>query len=396
MYPMNAIFIGRDEKLLADVRQELMNCSCKLEAQYEDVRGAVVALRSSADEKRVMILHLSAPPDLAAISRLNVSFPGWPVLVLMDQDDHLNGSRGEAFIGIMRAGASQIVSLPLQELDFKDALDRIAVQFVRAVKECKVIAVAGATGGCGATIIAINLAFEIAHTFGLHCVLVDLSLRIGAVACHLNIEPANTIVDLLRDIGRVDAHLVQQVLTDVADNFQILAGPHEFISPSAVSSQDVAHVVELLKQIADVVVLDVSCSYDNTYFDTLASASQVVLIAEQKLPSIRALRMVHERLGREIGTEFLVINRFDPKNSGFAVDRLLKPLGASKLYTVARDDAAMSAAVDGGYLLRRVAPRSAAVTDIALLAKTLLNVDSPAPAKPLGLFSRLGRALANK
>jgi Flp pilus assembly CpaE family ATPase len=121
-----------------------------------------------------------------------------------------------------------------------------------------------------------------------------------------------------------------------------------------------------------------------------------VLIGEQKLPSIRALRMVHERLGRAIGTEYLVINRFDPKNSGFAVDRLRTPLGVSKLYTVARDEVAMNAAIDGGFLLRRVAPRSPALADIATLAKAVLNLDSPVSTKPLGLFGRLGRALANK
>jgi pilus assembly protein CpaE len=396
MYALKAILIGRDENLLAQVRRELINCTCQLEAEYPDVQGAIVAQRSSAGQKRLVVLHLGTPPELDGLSRLNVSLPGWPVLVLVDADDHSNGSRGEAIIGIMRAGASQIVSLPLQPRDFKDVLDRIAAQSVQARKESKVIAVAGATGGCGATIIAINLAFEIANQHGLRCVLVDLSLRMGAVATHLNLEPTHTILDLLRDVSRVDAVLVQQALTKVTDNFQILAGPNEFVAASATSSQDIAHVVDALKQIAAVIVLDTPCTYDDIYFDTLASAGEVVLIGEQKLPSVRALRMIHERLGQAVGSEYLVINRFDAKNSGFAVDRLLKPLGASKLYTVARDDAAMSAAVDGGYLLRRVAPRSSALADIASLAKAILNLDSPAPVKPLGLFGRLGRALTNK
>jgi pilus assembly protein CpaE len=218
----------------------------------------------------------------------------------------------------------------------------------------------------------------------------------GAVATHLNLEPVHTILDLLRDVSRVDAILVQQALTKVTDNFQILAGPNEFVAPSAISSLDIAHVVDVLKQIAPVILLDIPCTYDNIYFDTLASAGQVVLIGEQKLPSIRALRMIHERLGRATGTEYLVINRFDAKNSGFAIDRLVRPLGVSKVYTVARDDAAMSAAVDGGYLLRRVAARSSALADVASLAKAILNLDSPSPVKPLGLFGRLGRALTNK
>jgi Flp pilus assembly CpaE family ATPase len=193
----------------------------------------------------------------------------------------------------------------------------------------------------------------------------------------------------------VDTVLAQKVLIQVAENFEILAGPHEFVAPLAVSTQDVSHVIDTLKQMAAVVVLDVPCTYDDIYFDTLASAGQVVLIGEQKLPSIRALRMVHERLGRVSGTDYLVINRFDPKIPGFAVDRLLNPLGVSSLHTVSRDDPAMSAAMAGGCALRLVAPRSHALTDIVAMAKTLVALDSTAPVKPLGLFSRLGRALSN-
>ena len=317
-------------------------------------------------------------------------------MVLMDEDAHPNSSRGDDIIGVMRAGATQIVPLPIRPHDFKAALDRIAVQVVYTLQDSKVIAVAGATGGSGATTIAINLAFEIAHQHGLRCILADLSLKMGVVACHLNIEPTHTIIDLLRDASRVDAVLAQKVLIKVGENLEILAGPYEFVAALAISSQDVAHVIDTLKQIAAVVVLDLPCTYDDIYFDILATAGQVVLIGEQKLPSIRALKMVHERLGRATGTEYLVINRFDPKNQGFAVNRLLKPLGVSSLLTVARDDPAMSAAADSGCALRLVAPRSQLLTDIVALAKTLLPLESPASVKPFGLFGRLGRALTNK
>ncbi len=396
MYPLNAILIGKDQAFLPHARRELINCSVELEAEYPDVQRAVGALRLSAGEKRLVVLHLEAPHELDSLSRLNVNLPGWPVLVRIGDDHRSNGSRGDSIIDIMRAGASQIVSFPLQTHDFKAVLDRIAIQFVYSVSESKVIAVAGATGGSGATTLAINFAFEIALQHSLRCILVDLSLRMGVVAHHLNIEPAHTILDLLRDISRLDTMLVQKVLIRVADNFEILAGPHAFVAPVAISSDDVTHVAGILKQLAAVVVLDVPCTYDDIYFDTLASADRVVLIGEQKLPSIRALKMVSDRLGRASGTEFLVINRFDPNIKGFAVDSLLTPLGASTLYTVARDDLAMRAAVQSGCVLRLAVPQSPALTDIVALVKTLMNRDSSAPVKPSGLFARLGRALVNK
>jgi len=296
----------------------------------------------------------------------------------------------------MRAGASQVVSLPLQPDDFKAALDRIAIQFVYSARDTKVIAVAGATGGSGATTIAINLAFEIAHRHGLHCILVDLSLRLGVIASHLNIEPEHTIIDLLRDVSRVDTLLAQRVLIKVTEDLDILAGPHQLAVPVTTSAHDMTCLVNLLKQLASVVVLDVPCTYDDVYWEALAGTSQVVLIGEQKIPSIRALKMAHEALNRPSGTEHLVINRFDPKKKGFSVDHLLKPLGVSSLLTVARDDHAMDAALDSACPLRLAAPQSPALADILALAETLLDLASSPRAKPVGLFGRLGRALSNK
>ena len=47
-----------------------------------------------------------------------------------------------------------------------------------------------------------------------------------------------------------------------------------------------------------VALFDVPCTYDDMYFETLAIADQVVLVGEQKIPSIRTLKLVCEALTR--------------------------------------------------------------------------------------------------
>jgi Flp pilus assembly CpaE family ATPase len=217
----------------------------------------------------------------------------------------------------------------------------------------------------------------------------------GVVASHLNIEPSTTILDLLRDDGPADKINAKRALIRVAENFEILAGPHEIVAPIASSPADVARVVGLLKHLADVVVLDVPCTYDDLYFDTLAAADQVLLIGEQKLPSIRALKMVREAMVRNGGSPRLVLNRFDPRNKPFAVDRLLRPLGVSRVRTVARDDAGVNSAVEAACTLRLGAPRSPALADILAIVEEIVAVDAPPRVKAEGIFSRIGRAFSN-
>ena len=394
MYPLNAILISSDENVCPPIRRELLNQGARLESEFSDAGDAVEALRKSSAEKRLLILHLTSIHELQALRRLMSHLPGWPVIALVEGYDPKE-SLGAVVVAIMRAGASEILPLPIQVVEFKAALDRIAVQFYYSVRDTKVIAVAGVTGGSGATTIALNLAYEIADQNSLHCVLVDLSLRMGVVASHLNIEPAHTIIDLLRDTSRVDAAMARQALIKVADNFEILAGPHKLLGPVANSADDVGRVVETVRQIADVVVLDLPCTYDDIYFETLAAAGHAILIGEQKLPSIRALKMVSEALHRASGTEHLVINKYDPKLKGFSLERLLKPLDVSILHKVARDDLGIIDAMERGCTLRLASHRSPALADIVAMADIVMALDAPPRPKPAGLLSRLGRAFAN-
>jgi pilus assembly protein CpaE len=395
VYPLNAILIGGDERALPPVRCELLNLSAHLEAEFRLAGDAIEALRRSRGEKRLLLYHLESERDIESIVRLTAVFPGWPIVALMAGDGP-EGSPPVDLITAMRSGACQIISLPPCPRDFKAALDRVAVQYVYSARGSEVIAVAGATGGCGATTLAINLAYEAAHGHGLRCVLVDLSLKMGVIATHLNLEPAASILDLLRDPRRVDATLMQRVLLKVTDRFMVLPGPDGIAGAQAPSPQDVAHVLDVLHQVADLIVLDVPCTYDDLYFDTLSGAGNAVLIGEQKLPSVRALKLVRDSLAPNPGRrDHIVINRYDPKNKDFTADRLLKPLGASDVLTIGRDDDSMKAAMIAGCALRLAAPRSPALAELGELTRMLLNRQSPPPARPAGLFGRLGRAFSN-
>src|SRR5580700_3322213 len=314
MFPLQVTIIGCGGDLLQLLRLELSVHAARIESEFLGVESAIASIRAAVEQpiaatvrpnksksdvipppempRRLFIVHVDSAQELPAIKRLSSFFPGNPILVLMEASGDSSTP-----IQAMRMGASQIVTLPMQADDFKLALDCIANQFASPVAN-QVIAVAGVTGGCGATTLAINIAFEIAqaHT-NLRVVLAELSLQVGKLPLYLNVEPRYTTHDLIKDIHRIDLYFMQQALTPIVERFSILAGPYHSVSPLVVPSADVLLLIECLRQLADVVVLDVPCTYDAIYFDTLAAADQVVLVGEQKVPSIRSLQMVHGTLG---------------------------------------------------------------------------------------------------
>lgn len=416
MYPFKVILVGCSEPLVNILKPELAAQDAVVEVGFANVEAAIEGLKvrklsaspatglsndpaatspptasgnadPSKEEQYLFIVFLSPPPDLAQLRRLSGAFVGHPMIAIFANDN-----QPMLPISAMRAGASQVVLTPIQQEDFRSALNCIALQKGYGKTGGKIIAIAGVTGGCGATTIAINLAHEFGHLRRKRTNLTELSFQVGKLPVYLDVEPKVTVHDLLRDIKKLDVYQVQAALTPLNPYFSVLTGPYEVVSPLSVSMTDVFMLTDYLKQLAEIVVLDVPCTYDHLYFETLAAADQIVLVAEQKVPSIRSLQMIYGNLANK--RPHLLLNRYDPHIKGFGAHRLKELLQFPDLLTIANDYESVSNAINHGRPLRVESPRSRVLSDIDQLASTLFpqNSEYGAPLGP-GMINGLMRAL---
>jgi pilus assembly protein CpaE len=370
MYPLKAVLIGCDENRLPELRHELAEQGVSIETEFATVNEAVSRLPVTRNDRRLFVQYVPSPVECRQLERLNNVFVGRPVLALLDDGNDLS-----LLFQAMRAGAAQVVLAPLDVEDFRAALARIARQFGYSATTSRVIAVTGVNEGCGATTLAINLAEEFASQQRLTSLLIELSLGMGRLATYLDIDPRTTTHDLLSDAERLDLDTVRQALVRVDEHFHALAGPFKGIPTHRPAGDQVLRLVEYARRLAQVVVLDMPYTYDDTYFRTLAAADAVVLVAEQTVPAVHALKTLRDTLqqGEGFGTVYPVINRYDTRREEFTVERLKELLGVAELYTIADDPARCAAAVNSGRLLRQAAPRSRALADISGLTDVLLG-----------------------
>lgn len=386
MFPLKIILVGNDEAVLPHVRRELLNAFADVETECRDVQMALGRLPVIANRPRLFVVQVESEDELSQIKALSSHFPGNAILALVSKE--LNT---RAIITAMRAGATQVVQLPLRPEDFRAALAQIAIQHGQSA-ENKVIAVAGVHGGCGATTLAINLASEIALLRRMHCILAEMSLRMGMVATLLNVKPPYSIKDLIEKGDGVDAHVVQQALFNVAEGFDIIAGVQsDVIFPVSTSAREVIPLVEYCRRLADVTILDVPCTYDRFYFEILVAADKIVLVAQQTVPSIRAISLVADRLAREGYAKdiFPVFNRFDPKKPGYTAKELKKFLQMPNVFTIV-EDARLAKVTEEGGSIRMHAPKSPTLADLAVLASSLLESKTSRSDKT-GRRGRIGR-----
>jgi pilus assembly protein CpaE len=368
------VLVGVDDSLQAALRQALQMRAGVVAAVSPDLSAAQTEALAHPSNVHLFIVHLSPGADLDRLGALTSVLPGQPVMALVPA-----GAELARVVAIQRAGAAQIVPLPLQTDDFLRALDCIIGQFAAPVREAKVVAVCGVSGGAGATTLALNLGYELGQPSQRPggCLLVELARQMGTLAPYLNIEPTISTHDLLTDASRLTTHGIRQALTSVVPGLDVLVGPYLDIAPMPFTPRHVYQLVALCRRLAATVVLDVPCAFDDLQFETLALADQVVLVGVQTVSSMRTLKMVRDTLEREEGirSQTLVINRYEPSLQGFTADELAKFLQTPQVLTVANDYASVMAAVHHGKPLRLAVPHSRALADIHTLAEALLDGD---------------------
>ena len=180
----------------------------------------------------------------------------------------------------------------------------------------------------------------------------------GMIVTYLDFESQFALDDLLGYTDGTDVHVIEQSLTRISDTLSILPGPRRPVPLSSVAQSKMAGILGYLKQLADVVVLDVPCTFDDAYFDLLRRADQVVLVGEQRIPAVRNVQLVLETLGHKEaeGRQHLVLNRYDPRLQGFTVPELEKLLRLPRVLTMANDPARLTAALNQGVTLQQAAP----------------------------------------
>ncbi len=392
MYPLNVVLVGVEDVLLPPLRRELASLAADVESEFASAAVALDCLRRTKKQPRLLITQVNEIGQEATIHGLSMALAGWPILAITPKDDS-----AEMLLRINRAGAAQMVPLPLDRDDFHRALAMIGAQFGASHVERHVIAVVGAAGGAGATTLSINLAHEISTQLERSTILAEMSLQLGTMASMLDLQPKVTLPHLLREIHRVDDFLVEKTLVPVSERLRVLAGPHELHSLAGVKAEHMARIVECLRKLAQVTVLDVPGGLDENQIEILRACDHVLLVGHQTIPSIRAVKMLCDSLPPErvMHSLWVVVNRFNPGLKGFGISEIQQMIGAPRIMTIANDYQAVSLAVNRGRPLRLVAPHTPILHDIDELLRAILELEAPAASlNGQGLFKRMFKSFA--
>jgi pilus assembly protein CpaE len=253
-----------------------------------------------------------------------------------------------AIVGAMRAGAGEYVDRASGTNGLLEAFTRYSAarSKSRSTGKARVFTVVNVKGGSGATTLAVNTAVALQQNHG-QTVVLDFS-PVGHAALHLNAHPSFSIMDALQNLHRMDASLLEGLMTSTKDGLHLLAGPQQpFISAPAPA--ELARLFDLLVSHYRYVVVDCSGRMDHTT-RLLSDLSNAVLMVAQtdvvSLWSASRIRLFLEE-GNSRNRLRLVMNRYK-KIPGFTEEEIEKVTNCKILWKIPNDYQLIAPAIDKG------------------------------------------------
>ena len=254
-----------------------------------------------------------------------------------------------AIVGAMRAGAGEYIDRMAGAEGLADAFGRFTASRSKTrsgTGRARVFTVINAKGGSGATTLAVNTAVALQQHHG-QTILVDFS-PIGHAALHLNARPTFSVMDALQNLHRMDASLLEGLMTSTKDGLHLLAGPQQPYT-TAPAAAELARLFDLLVSHYRYVVVDCSGRMDQTT-RLLSDLSNVVLMVVQTdVVSLWSAGRIRSFLEESNGRKHLrlVMNRYK-KIPGFSEEDVERATTCKILWKIPNNYQLIAPAIDKG------------------------------------------------
>jgi pilus assembly protein CpaE len=300
----------------------------------------------------------------------------------------------------MRSGIHEFLVYPPDPKDFAGAVDRLMRRTHSDAKGGTAIAVYSAKGGVGTTSMAVNLAFSLAKTHpNGRVALADLVASGGDVRVMLDLKPTYDMGDLIRKVDRIDAELLQSVLTPCAGGVWALPSAEDPEVAEAFDAAAATSIVEQLRSHFTFTVIDCEHHMSERTLAALDAADRVVIVTQLNVPALRSTQRtlaLCQRLGYAADKLHVVVNRHQSSDVVSIADAT-QVLGCEIFFKIPNDYRTSAAALTRGVpVAEQDAASALARSYTALAAKLDGGADAPlrndTNASRNG--SRLGRLLS--
>jgi pilus assembly protein CpaE len=345
----------------------------------EGLDPSLHALQASSAELVIVACSPDSPEAVTMIEQAVGQRPDRPVVVLQ-MGAAPNGFMHEVFA----AGADDIVSLSESPERVRHTLQKAIARrrgaaLAKGGAPARLISVLGPKGGTGKTVTTCNVGVALAAA-GHAAAIVDLDLHFGDVGLGLRLSPEQTIFDLARSAGALDAEKLDGFTVNHPSGARVLLAPTRPDHAGAVSTSFIAEVLAILRATSDVVVVDTPAGFPPEVITTIDSSTDVCMVGMLDAFSLKDTKLGLETLdlmGYDPAAIRVVLNRAD-SHVGIGLKDVQSILGRAPDILVPSDRDIPRSVTEGVPIITS-SPRSDAAKAYLQLAKGYASETAGAP-----------------
>ncbi|MFN6129384.1 MAG: CpaE family protein [Planctomycetota bacterium] len=331
----------------------------------------------------VAMINLDGNIDraMALLEKVRSAFPKCHLFAISKSTD------GQLILKAIRAGAREFLTSPVEVEELYASLERLLQEKFSGsdgrTRGCKMIAVAGATGGVGCTSIAVNIGSNIARNTDNTVALVDLDLALGDADVFLDSIPDYSIVDVTENVARLDFQLLRKSLTKHSSGLYLLPRPVQLQDLELITPDALRKVFGLLRASFSHVVIDLSKSFSQVDLTALELCNEILLVVQLDLPCLRNMVRVLVSLQQieSIRDKIkVVVNRAGLESGQISLKKAKEIIGREVFFQIPNDYRTMVEMRNNGQPLIEQAPKAAITEAVMELTELLVGVEEEAEA----------------
>lgn len=300
--------------------------------------------------------------DYAEIAeRIYMSIPTCTVLLLYENPTM------DTIEKAMQAGIRKVMPWPCEQKTLIDNIKLLSsVQKMRVSNskqqrvtwQSKVITVFGTKGGIGKTTIATNLAVALSRS-GKKVAIIDLDLQFGDVGVFLDLEPKDSIAELVQERNVFDIDSIKSYMVLHSSGVSALCAPKSPEYADVVTGEHIDKIINTVRPYFDYVIIDSAPSYNDCSIAAIENSNAVLFVISLDISTLRNARIsadVFETLNQKDKMK-VVVNR--DHESGITLKDAEKVLGCTMFMRIQSDWKTAISALNKGVPVVIDAPRSA-------------------------------------
>jgi pilus assembly protein CpaE len=324
---ISVCLIGPDRSKRASLSTAFQRIGVRVSAELEDYPAQAEAEAIAAEDCGAVVIDLDANPQ-AALTLVEVLCNHNQSITAML---HTSKEDPDLLVNCMRAGARELIRLPVSEEALNDAILRTVRRGARDTKRVagKTYVFRSAKGGAGASTLAANFSIALARESRSRVALVDLNSELGDLSVLLNVSPEFSILDAVRNPERLDWDFLSGLMVEHKSGVHLLAAPDRFTTLDEWKTDSALEkVFQILQDRFLHIVVDAGRTV-NPPVSTLRNAEAIYVVSQIDIPSLRNAQRIASHWTDEMGRRshmHIVLNRYDARNSGISsadVDRAL-------------------------------------------------------------------------